>query len=160
MVSVESLKPVISYLRDGSTEPGVWSDIMPFITDAFGGVGAACFAYNDKTTGIEWAYMSGSASAHTEKYVEHYAAHDLYLPVLLSSEDDDWTLMSECLPDEVLSYSEWYHDFVRPCGVNDIVGIQLHHAEGHRVFFGLHYDKIEAPSPTGRCVTTFVAEAS
>ncbi len=70
------------------------------------------------------------------------------MPVLLSSEDDDWTLMSECLPDEVLSYSEWYHDFVRPCGVNDIVGIQLHHAEGHRVFFGLHYDKIEAPSLT------------
>jgi DNA-binding CsgD family transcriptional regulator len=141
------LTSALEYLRDSSADSEFWPEALPLISAAFGGVGAACFATNDQTAGVEWAFMCGPAAARTSNYVEHYAQLDLYLPRLRNSKTNKWMSITGCLPKRVLQRSEWYQDFVRPLGVADVLGAEVHRSGSRRIYFGLHFDTIPTWSP-------------
>src|SRR5947209_18620267 len=99
MVS-RSLKSAVDRLAEAAAEPELWREVLPLVADGLGAVGAACFGCNNQTNGVEWAYFCGPAS--DLKYVEHYAAHDPYAPVLRASRHEGWLSLAECVPEEVL----------------------------------------------------------
>lgn len=137
MVS-RSLRIAVDRLQDAAAEPDLWRDVLPLVSDALGGVGAACFGCNDLTRGVEWAYFHGPASE--QKYVEHYAAVDPYTPVRRTSRDGGWLSIADCVPQEVLQRNEWYLDYVRPSGIREVLGAQVHRAESRSIYFGIQYD--------------------
>jgi PAS domain-containing protein len=141
-----SLKPVIACLRDATPGYAMWSEVLPLITSAYGGVGAACFACNDQTGGIAWASIFGPMSAHKANYLDFYAALDLHVPILAAPMRSGWLALSECVPERARQHSEWYQDFVRPTGISDVQGIQLHREGPHRFFFGIQYQTVQAGS--------------
>jgi DNA-binding CsgD family transcriptional regulator len=133
------LDDVVTCLRETATRPDLWPTALPLITTALGGVGAACFASNDRTSGLEWAYFFGPTSVRKTDYVEYYASLDPYMPLLAAPEQAGWAILSDCLPENLLRHSEWYQDFVRPSGISDVAGVQLCRTQSYRVFFGVHY---------------------
>lgn len=142
-----SLKATISCLREGARDPEMWVEVLPLAAKALGGIGASCFACNDHTGSVEWAYMSGPLSECTSGYIEHYAPLDLYRPVLSSTTSPNWLTLTECLSESVLGRSEWYQDFIRPNGLTDAVAVEAYNDGERRVIFGVHYQtKRAAPS--------------
>jgi hypothetical protein len=158
-----SLKPVIECLRDAATEPNLWPEALPLISEAFDAGGASCFSCNDRTGGVEWAYIHGRAAEHKKRYVEYYATYDLYLPILSAATDASWATLSESLPEIVLRHSEWYQDFVRPCGISDVTGIHLHHAGPRHLFFGVQWEgapRLAADDPALHLLLTHLKQAA
>ena len=143
-MSSTSLQCGLACLCEEASDPTVWSKALPFLADGLGGVGAACFAYNDQTGGVEWATFVGAAAEHKTDYIEYYAALDLYLPTLTAPSPGGWLALAQCLPKSLLSRSEWYQDFVRPSGIADVLGVQVYHAGSRRIFVGIHYDTVPA----------------
>jgi DNA-binding CsgD family transcriptional regulator len=148
-VPLASLKDTISCLRDGAPDPEMWVEVLPLAAKALGGTGASCFACNDHTGGVEWAYMSGPLSNCTSEYVEHYAPLDLYRPALSSAISPGWLTLTECLSESVLGRSEWYQDFIRHNGLTDAVAVEAYHDGERRVIFGVHYET-RRPPPAAR----------
>ena len=102
--------------------------------DAMGIGGAALIISNKATGAVDDACFSGLSAEFKFRYIEHYAALDLYSPML----DGSWKKLSECLPGSLLRKSEWYNDFVLTCGVRDILGARLIDTPSHSVFLGFH----------------------
>src|SRR3978361_1122745 len=140
------LEPVVECLRDAAADPDLWPKALPLITSALGGLGAACFVGNDQTGGVEWACIFGPVGKHKIEYLEHYAALDLYTPMLPAAGESGWINLSECLPQNVLRHSEWYQDFVQPCGISDVIGVQLCHAGPRHLFMGVQFERVQTPS--------------
>ena len=142
------LKWAISCLRDSATDPHVWADALPLISNALGAVGASCFACNDETGAVEWVYISGPLAERTSDYIQYYAALDIFRPFISTPARPGWITLSESLPQTTLGRSEWYQDFILPAGLADAISIQLHQAGSRRVIFGAHYEKVQAiPAP-------------
>ncbi len=144
MVS-RSLKSAVDRLAEAAAEPELWPEVLPLLADALGAVGAACFGCNDQTAGVEWACFCGPASAR--KYIDQYAAIDPYAPVLRRSEYAGWRSLAECVPGEVLRRNEWYHDYVQPSGVSEVLGAQIYRAGSRSIYFGMHYSTSQSVVP-------------
>ena len=163
-MSLTSLQSGIACLLEEATEPTVWSKALPLIADGLGGIGAACFAYNDDTGGVEWATIVGPASERKNDYIERYAALDLSLPALTSLYPKGWLALAQCLPASVLRHNEWYQDFIRPSRIADALGVQVYQTGPRRIFVGVHYDTTQPPTaardPRMHLLSQHLAEAA
>ncbi|MBS0644404.1 MAG: helix-turn-helix transcriptional regulator [Proteobacteria bacterium] len=147
-MSFSSFQSALDALQTAATNLDVWSDALPLLAEALGGIGGCCFACNDLTGGVEWITVQGPAATAKAEWVEHYASSDPFLPVLMASAPATCLTLSERLSTRVLQQNEWYQDYLRPSGIGDVIGIQLHHTGPVRVMFGLHYAQAgTAPSP-------------
>jgi hypothetical protein len=127
---------VITKVHDAGFAPDAWSEALEAVTTAMGVAGAACIVFNRRTGRPDWVRFSGLSAEFESKYVSHYASLDPFSPLL--NVTPGWTKLSTCLPDSALARSEWYNDFVLPCGVRDIIGTRLVNTPAHFVIFGLH----------------------
>jgi hypothetical protein len=128
------MSSLVSTFHDAAVSPEAWPHALGALTDAAGVAGAALIISNKSMGNVDEAYFSGPSAGFKPDYIRHYAALDLYLPLL----DGSWMKLSECLPDSLLRKSEWYNDFVLKCRVRDILGVRLVDTPNHCVFFGIH----------------------
>jgi DNA-binding CsgD family transcriptional regulator len=104
-------------------------------------VGATSAAYsivNTLTGQVSSRVSWGSFTGSTADYLTHYSKIDQFRALEEKAVCGDLALLSECLPQSVLRYDEWYNDFVLRGGVRDILGTKLHESASHKVLFGLH----------------------
>ena len=97
--------------------------------------------------GATWARFFGPLSDHKGEYLDHHASHDPFKPAVAASTQARWLALSEALSENTLRHNEWYNDFVRSSGINDIQGVQLHRNGPHCVFFGIHYQTVQTAPP-------------
>ena len=128
-------KRLIAKLREAGTTPAAWPDALEAFRGALHVPGAVCFVSSKGTERVEWACFGGLCAETEPRYVEHYARHDPFLPLL--NVTPGWCKLSEALPDDLLKSNEWYNDFVRRCGVGDILGRCLVDTPSHAVIFGV-----------------------
>ena len=132
-------------LREAPTEAEMWAEFLPLVAREFDAAGSACLTFDESTRSIEWAHFYGPTSTCRADYVEQYATHDIYWPVLSASGMDKWITLSKSLPQDVLRYSPWYQDFVVPSGVTDVLGAQVFQVGNSQIFFGIHYEGGRVP---------------
>ena len=126
----------------------MWAEALPLISNALSASGAACFACNEETNGVEWVYIHGPLSNRTPEYLDYYAPLDIFRPMVSAPPRPGWQTLSESIPQSTLAQSEWYQDFILPSGVTDVLSIQPYQSGPRRVIFGLHYEKKPAtPAP-------------
>jgi PAS domain-containing protein len=130
---------VISAIYDTALSPASWPEALRQVMQALGTFGAAYILTNKWSGLVEWASFSGPSVELKPDYVRHYAALDPSLPLIHSAPSGSWVRLSEALPNDVLRRDEWYNDFVRKCGVDDILGSPLLEDESHRAIIGIHY---------------------
>src|ERR1700753_3436220 len=123
---------LVAILNDAANTPEAWPYALTALTDAAGVAGAALIIFNKRTGKVDEAHFCGLSAGFKSDYIQHYAALDLYSPLL----DGSWKKLSECLPDRVLRSSEWYNDFILTCGVRDILGARLVVSSGHVILLG------------------------
>jgi DNA-binding CsgD family transcriptional regulator/PAS domain-containing protein len=142
-----SLKKAIACLRDSAAESQVWTEALPLICDSLGAIGAACFARNDETDGIEWVSICGPLSHRTADYIEYYASIDIYRPVVSAGARAGWLTLVSSMSQGILGQSEWYQDFILPAGLVDVVSTQIHQAGRRQIIFGIHHDRQQSIPP-------------
>lgn len=141
----QSLTRAIDCLREAPTEAEMWAEFLPLVAHGLDAAGSACLSFNTSTNSIEWAYRYGPTAAHKIDYVEQYAAHDVFWPVLAAAGQDKWITLSRSLPQDVLRQSPWYQEFVVPSGVTDVLGAHVFQAGTSQIFFGMHYEPGKVP---------------
>lgn len=130
------IKRLIGKIRETGVTAEAWPDALQALADTLGFAGAACIISNKATGDIDWVCFSGLSAAFESDYVDHYAPLDPYTPLL--SVEIGWVKLSELLSDAVLRKSEWYNNFVLPCGIRDALGARLVETSSHFATLGLH----------------------
>jgi hypothetical protein len=127
---------LIAKFNDAGQTPNAWPDALEELTKALGIDGAACIIFDKRTGRADWVCFSGLSAAFESKYINHYARSDPFSPML--NVTPRWSKLSECFPKSILARSEWYNDFVLPCGVRDMLGSRIFDSPSHSAIFGLH----------------------
>jgi hypothetical protein len=127
---------LVSKIHDAGLVPEAWPEALNALSDTWGAAGAAMIISRKTPTPIDWVCFSGLSAAFQSKYIDHYALLDPFSPLLRVS--PGWMKLSECLPRSALLRSEWYNDFVLPCGIDDALGTCFIDTPSHSAFFGLH----------------------
>jgi hypothetical protein len=130
------LARLIAKIHEAGLAADAWPDALQSLTATLGVAGAACIVRNKITGSVDWVCFSGLSAEFEPDYVHYYAPLDPFAPLL--NVKPGWTRMSEILPEPFLRRSEWYNDFVRQCGVSDILGTRLVDTPRYSVIFGLH----------------------
>jgi hypothetical protein len=128
------MQSLLSTLHDAAMSADAWPKALQRLMDEASVAGAALIVTNKTTGTVDEAVFCGLSAEFKFRYVEHYAALDLYSPLL----DARWIMLSTCLPGALLRRSEWYTEFVLSCGVRDILGTRLTDTAGHSVILGVH----------------------
>ena len=136
---------ILSRFQDAVLTPDAWPDALRSLTDAIGTAGAAYFVADKRTGEVMRASFSGISAEFEPSYVGHYASLDVYTPLLAGDRGGRWLRLTECVPETTLRKDEWYNDFVRRCGVADIIGVRLCDSRSHLAFLGIH-EEIGQPS--------------
>ena len=127
---------LVDKIHDAGRASDAWPEALKSLTDALGVGGAACIITNQGTRCVDWVCFSGLSAEFQSSYIDRYAALDPFAPLINVARG--WTKLSECLPESVLSRSEWYTDFVMACGVRDILATRLFDTPSHSAIVGLH----------------------
>lgn len=125
---------------EAAFSPAEWSNALGSLAHWLDAVGAAYIIFNKESKEVDWACFHGPSAELKPEYVSHYASLDPYSPILKDLSTGTWTWLSESLPGTLLRQSDWYNDFVRRCGVENILGTRLSDRPSHYAVLGLHQE--------------------
>jgi hypothetical protein len=128
----------IASVYDAVTDNTLLPAALEAVVEYVGAAGAAYLLVN-KLTGqvssrVSWGNFTGSAA----DYLSHYSKIDQFRVIQEKQPCGSLVRLSECLPESVLRYDEWYNDFIRAGGSCDLFGGKLYESASHMLIFGLH----------------------
>lgn len=139
-MTTKQAKQAVARLYDAAQSPDDWPDALRSVAEATGAVGAA-YLIGDKRTGLfDWISIAGPFTGKQAEYRRHFAAKDLYAPILYATECGRWVRLTKAIADRELRASTWYNDFMLRGGVDDVLGTKLFENDDVSVLFGLHHD--------------------
>lgn len=139
---------LISSIYDAALAPQRWPEVLDSLAQAVGAVGAGYIVRDKRTGRVDHVVMTGPHWSKEQDYAGHYVDFDIYWPILDAAPSQSWVRLSECLPDAALRGNAWYNEFLRGCGVGDILGMRLFDTWSHTAVIGLEIGVQQAPLPS------------
>lgn len=127
----------VAQLYDAAQMPEQWSTALQRLAQAVGGVGTGHVIYNKRTGAVEWIALTGPCADLESRYVDFYAAKDLYAPVLFAAAPGRWLPMSRSLASTEIGRNEWYNDFIVKTGIADILAAKVYEDDNASVLLGI-----------------------
>ena len=111
---------------------------LKVVAEYVGASGATFLLVNKLTRQVSTIAWWGSFTGSRADYLTHYANIDPFRVILENAPGESFARLSECLPQNVLRYDEWYNDFLLNGGICDIFGGKLHESRSHIAIGGLY----------------------
>ncbi|HEV8391935.1 MAG TPA: hypothetical protein VGQ35_18930 [Dongiaceae bacterium] len=127
----------VAQLYDAAKMPERWSVALQRIARSVGGIGAGHVIYNKRTGAVEWVAVTGPCAEFESRYIDFYAAKDLYAPILFASSAGRWLPMSRTLSKTEIGRNEWYNDFIVKTGISDILAAKVYEDDHTSVLLGI-----------------------
>ncbi|MEZ5833355.1 MAG: hypothetical protein R3D05_19445 [Dongiaceae bacterium] len=127
----------VTQLYDAAKTPELWSAALQHVADLVGGVGAGHVIQNKRTGAVEWVTVTGPCAEFESRYIDFYAARDLFAPILFMAMQGRWLPMSRVLPKTEIGRNEWYNDFIVKTGIVDILAAKVFEDDHTRVLIGI-----------------------
>jgi DNA-binding CsgD family transcriptional regulator len=156
-MSIKQAALAVARLYDAAQSPGEWPDALRSVSEATGTVGAAYLICDKRSGLVDWISVAGPLTEMQAEYRRHFAAKDLYAPILHTTRCGRWVRLTKAISDGDLRASAWYNDCMLRGGVDDVLGTKLFEDDDVSVLFGLHHDarSNSASVARGSRVSTF-----
>jgi DNA-binding CsgD family transcriptional regulator len=128
----------VAGIYDAVLDEALTAAALQAVAEYVGAAGAGYMLVNTLTRQVSSRVSWGSFTGSTADYLTHYGKIDPFRALQEKAVCGDLALLSECLPESVLRYDEWYNDFLRAGGSCDLLCGKLHESASHMVIFGLH----------------------
>ena len=130
----DTIASVYDAVTDNTLLPAALEAVVEYV-----GAAGATYLLVNKLTGqvssrVSWGNFTGSAA----DYLTHYSKIDQFRVIQEKQPCGSLVRLSECLPESILRYDEWYNDFIRAGGSCDLFGGKLCESASHILIFGLH----------------------
>ncbi|MGZ5858654.1 MAG: helix-turn-helix transcriptional regulator [Burkholderiaceae bacterium] len=131
---------LISYIYDAATTDGGWENLLSFIAEDFGAVGATYFVLEKSSRKpCFWANFGHDISKE-KTYTEHYINIDPTLELALESDVGKILHAKERFSNRYIERSEYFQDFLIPSRLGDVVGAKIIDRSGFVGMFSIQYD--------------------
>jgi DNA-binding CsgD family transcriptional regulator len=144
-MSTDVFEHIESSVYDAALDPDRWPAALQSLIGALDAIGAALIARNNLTGAVDWASFVGPSAGFKQDYIDYFSKRDRYTAVLDQSSSGSLVRLTDAIPPPDLRTDEWYNDFVRKCGVGDIIGSRIHDAGSHTISLGIHWAIGRAP---------------
>jgi DNA-binding NarL/FixJ family response regulator len=144
-MTIDPLSQALSSILDAAAAPHLWPSALDAVTSALGVAGVGCVTrMRDGTP--NWAAMAGLGSEGANDYANYYAARDPWGAVLERSEILCPLRLSDTLSKDFLSRDEWYNDFARKIGINNILAMPIDQGDHYTTLFAIHNEAADLPA--------------
>jgi PAS domain-containing protein len=114
------------------------STALEAVVEYVGAFGASYLLVNKLTGQVSSLALWGGFTGSCADYLAHYSKIDPFRPFVEEAACGTLYRLSECLPQNLLRYDEWYNDHLLKGGVSDLLGTKLYESPSHAVLVSLH----------------------
>ncbi|WP_156521278.1 helix-turn-helix transcriptional regulator [Halothiobacillus diazotrophicus] len=121
-VDLDTYDTLVCAIYDAANDPALWRAFLERLTEAFRGHGASLRLLDAHSHYPSFSASHGYDDTFTQQYLDYYYQTDISIPILEDADQGTVIARSEFIQDRDYQNSEYFQDFGRRWGINDLLG--------------------------------------